>query len=316
MEKIQLIDRLSVVEPERGYWFIRTDDGINFDPFTKNGFIGIGWNPITLEDLTKLSPQDAHQKIAKTYSLDLELTKNKRKVSDIYNKLIRFKDIKKGDVVVVPSNASGRLAFGIIEDSNIYIDTEQSHECDYYKRKKVDWVLTKNADSLDPILYKIKISRHSISSIKPYQDYIDRIISTFYFKDNFGNFVFEVNKDEDINLSQLVDLISSIQKLLFDINKFYQYGENIEDCAIKLSLQSRGKFTLKEPIGRSLATFGIIIALYGCQNDNNQTSTNLSPQERQKAEQFIATEVDTLKNIDKRFVELEVNKDKINSVFR
>ena len=198
----------------------------------------------------------------------------------------------------------------------MYVDTEKSHNCDHYKRKKVDWVQIQNTNSLDPIFYQIKISRHSISSIKQYQDYIDRVISTFYFKDDFGNFVFEVNKNEDINLSQLVDLIGSIQTLLYDINEFYQYGENIKDCAIKLNLQSKGKFTLKEPIGRSLATFGIIIAMYGCQNDKSQMNTNLSPQERLKIQQFIETKVDTLKNIDRRFDELEVNKEKINSVFR
>jgi restriction system protein len=235
MEKIQLISKLSVIEPERGYWFIRTDNGVNFEPFTENGFIGIGWNPITLEDITKLSAIEVQQKIAKTYNIDLELAKGKSKVTSIYNKLIRFKDLKKGDVIIVPSNSSGRLAFGIVEDTNVYIDIEKSHDCEYYKRKKVNWITTKSLGELDPIFYEIKISRHAISNIKHYEDYIDRIMSTFYFKDNFGNFVFDVNQDEDINLIELVDLISSIQKLLHNINDFYQFDEKVDECVIKLT---------------------------------------------------------------------------------
>jgi restriction system protein len=316
MDKIQLVDKLKVIEPDRGYWFVRTDSGVNYDTFVKYGFIGIGWNQITLEDLVKLSPKEAQEKIAKTQNYNLELTRGKSKATAIYNKLIRFRDIKKGDVVIIPSFHSSRLAFGIVEDSNVFIDTEKSHECEYYKRKKVSWVLQKNIDSLDQVFYEVKITRHAISNVKQYEDFIDRVTSTFYYKDNFGNFVFEINKDEDINLIQLVDLISSIQTVITEINKFYGYGENVEENVIKLSLQSKGKFTLKSPIGRSLATFGLVFSLFDCQNKQQQPPNSLNSTELKKAEQFVSANADSLKNIENRMNQLDLNKDKINSVFK
>mgnify|MGYP006141146013 CR=1 FL=1 len=45
-------DILEIKDQE--YWFVRTDNGDNYESFLRNGFIGIGWNEITVEDLRKI----------------------------------------------------------------------------------------------------------------------------------------------------------------------------------------------------------------------------------------------------------------------
>lgn len=315
LDDSEKISKLDYVDPERNYWFVRTDAGIYFDAYLKYGFIGIGWNPITLEDLTKLTPQEVKVKIAHIYNIDLGLVKGKGKASGIYNKLIRFKDIKNGDVVIMPSYSSTRLAFGIVEDSSVYIDIDKSHDCDYYKRKRIRWVSVKQVGQLDPIFYEIIISRHAISNIKRYENYIDRVVSTFYFKNNSGNLVFDVNKKEDINLAHLVDLIGSIQTLISEINDYYSFGENIEESAIKLSLQSKGTFALKVPNGKSLATFGLIFTLFSC--GDNDSHTNISSgQDMKNAQDFIHQHEDTLRKIERRMIDLEIDREKINETFQ
>jgi hypothetical protein len=301
------INELEFIDNERGYWFVRTDNGINFDTYYENGFIGIGWNDITLEDLTKLSVNDVQAKIAKNNNYDLQLARGKSKVTGIYNKLIRFKDIKKGDVIMMPSYGSGRLAFGIVEDSNVYVELEKTGDCEYYKRKKIDWKTVKNIKSLDSKFYEIKLTRHAISNVKTYENYIDRVISTFYFKANTGNFVFEVNKKEDINLSHLLELIGTIKSLIADINSYYDYNENIEESVIKLSLQSEGLFALKVPTGKSLATLGLILSLSSCGDKTTGTV------EQQK---FIESHQMKLDTISRRMDDLEIDKDKINQAFK
>lgn len=313
--EISTISELDFVNSNRGYWFIRTDNGINFDTYTKNDFIGIGWNEITLEDITNLHFSEVYLKIAKTYGYNLELARGKSKVTAIYNKLHRFKEIKKGDIIIIPSYGSQRLAFGVVEDSKVYIDLEKIDDCDYYKRKKVNWIITKDIDSLDSKFYEVKTTRHAISNVKPYESYIDRVVSTFYFKDNTGNLVFEVNKDEDINLTSLLELITNIKSVISDINIQYNFDENIEESAIKLSLQSRGTFALKVPIGKSLATFGVIFALFSC-GDKGQQNNNLNPKEQQEADKFIKSHKKELDKIEESMRELEVNQDKINETFK
>lgn len=310
-----VIKELDVISSERGYWFVRTDNGMNFETYLKDGFIGIGWNEITLEDLLKLTPKDVKAKIAEKYGYDLEIAKGKSKATSVYNKLKRFRDIKSGDVVIIPSYASNRLAFGIVEDTHVYIELSKTEDCNYYKRKKVRWVVNKDIDTLDSKFYEIKITRHAISNVKPYENYIDIVISTFYFKDNTGNLVFDVNKNEDINLTQLLELITTIKSVISNINISYDYNENIEESAIKLSIQSKGLFALKVPIGKSLATFGIIFTLFEC-GPKNQNEVNLTPQERINAQKFIDNNKAKLDTISDRMRDLEIDKEKINNAFK
>lgn len=303
----EIVQGIESIDSERGYWFVRTDNGLNFETYLENNFIGIGWNDITLEDLTKLSQNEVQSKIAKNYGFDLELVKGKSKATAIYNKLKRFKDIKKDDVVIIPSGGSNRLAFGIVTDTNVHIGLEKTGECEYFKRKQIRWVAVKHINSLDSKFYEIKITRHAVSSVKPYESYIDRVISTFYFKDNTGNFVFDVNKDEDINLIQLLELITNIKVVLSKINSEFDFNENIEASAIKISLQSKGTFALKVPIGQSLATFGLVLALSSCNDKTSGTA------EHQRFIENYKIELDT---ISRRMDDLEIDKDKINQAFK
>jgi|GEM_PF-4710568 hypothetical protein len=39
------------LEPEKEYWFVRTDSGTYYDTFKENNFIALGWNNITVRDI-------------------------------------------------------------------------------------------------------------------------------------------------------------------------------------------------------------------------------------------------------------------------
>jgi len=137
-----LLENVKNIESHRGYWFVRTDSGKNFETFVKNSFIGIGWNGITLEDLrdASLKAAEVKRKIAKRYNIDIDKSSGKGKTTAIYTKLLRFKEFKKGDLIIIPSSNSKLYAFGIIQDNSIYNDIDQTHNCSYYKRRKVEWL--------------------------------------------------------------------------------------------------------------------------------------------------------------------------------
>lgn len=126
---------VDVIDVGTDYWFVRTDSGMYFETYLENNFIGIGWNYITLEDLTK-SDVEVKNKIAQHEGLDLSDSDKKRLVTTIYTKLLRFKNLAKGDRVVIPSSGSGEFGFGIVLDRSPYVDVNRTGNCEYYQTKK------------------------------------------------------------------------------------------------------------------------------------------------------------------------------------
>src|SRR5690606_34959765 len=129
---------------------------------------GIGWNEISLSDLRSRTVFDVKERIAQTQGIDRNLKKGKSEITSIYNKLKKFDSLKKGDVVVIPSANSTRLAFGQIEDDRAYPDIENVSTCPYHKRRRVKWLQVKHLSDLDPFFYEMKSNRHSISDINRY----------------------------------------------------------------------------------------------------------------------------------------------------
>ena len=115
-----------VIDSNREYWFVRTDGGKHFKTFYENGFIAIGWNEITLEDIKNVTPggNSIKNKLAKVYNKDITQTKHKRDVTSYFNKIMRFHQLRMGDVVMIPSFGSSHLAFGIVDDQETYIDID------------------------------------------------------------------------------------------------------------------------------------------------------------------------------------------------
>ncbi|WP_184544125.1 hypothetical protein [Mucilaginibacter sp. FT3.2] len=307
----QLFDSITKIEPDKGYWFIRTDSGQHFEEFYVNGYIGIGWNYITADNIKNLSISEFKEKIALNEKLDMSVKKSKGKVTAIYNKIKRFQELKKNDLVIIPSRSSSRFAFGIVEESGIYIESDPKGKCDYRKRKKIKWIESKTLSSLDPIFYQITVSRHAISSIKKYQNYIDNETENLYVKDGFGHFVFDIKTKKDINVDSLVSFIESIRRLTEQINQDFSFGEDISKSSIKLNLQSPGKIDFKAPIGKSVIILAAILALSnGCTIDSHKLPANAKDQ----IEGTMALHKDTISSINKGFKDLDVNMDKINAI--
>ncbi|WP_412468207.1 hypothetical protein [Pedobacter sp. KLB.chiD] len=307
-----LINSVSKTDAEKDYWFVRTDNGIHFETYVQNNFIGIGWNEITLNDLRTKTPDEIKGKIADVYNIDIALTRGKGQVSAIFNKLKRFQNLKKGDLIIIPSANSSRFAFGIIADQRIYVDADQHYNCDYYKRRKVEWLDVKNVRDLDPIFYQVKNTRHAISSINDYDTFIDAVTDVVYKKDGFSYYVLDVNTHEDINIKPLVSLVENLQILLERINQEFVLNEDTNDSSIKLNLQSPGKIIIKLRSGTSLILLAVLLALAnGCAP--NDLPVPVSQAELDKLENVKAIDTNVLDSINHDMQVLEVDINKVNS---
>ena len=304
----ELVKKVEKVSVETNYWFVRTDNGEYFDTYYKNGFIGIGWDEITIEELNNSAQRVAvKEKIGRIEDLDYNNTSTKGTITAIYNKLVRFVNLKKGDIIIIPSKKSSRYAFGIIEEDTAYSKFENENGCQHVKRKKVKWISLKPVSQLNPIFHQIKVSRHSISQINDYNEYIDNEINNIYLKEGNAHFVLDIKTEKDINVESLLELIKNIQILSKEINIYFDLNENIEENSIRLNLQSPGNIEFKLPVGKTLVMLSAILAM-SCNNNNNNANHN------NELTNFTNTQTDTLNRINSSMIDLEVDKDKINSI--
>jgi len=273
MKLEQLLNQHLESPKTENYWFVRTDKGSNFDAFTNFDFIGIGWNTITVENLKKLTVNEIKSRIAIIEDLDLGTSKGKSKATAIYNKILRFSKLKKGDVIISPSYKAHEFAFGIIQDDVMYSSVENEDLCQYYKRRKVKWIKKKHFSNLDPVFYQIKTTRHAISDIKKYASFIDKEINTMYIKDNAGHYVIDIKSHEDINTQALLAFIKTTNELTSIINEKLNFDESIDDGSIKLNLQSPGKVEFKIPGGKTVICLAALLSVYSCRDEPITEST-------------------------------------------
>lgn len=302
----ELVKQVKEISEKTDYWFVRTDYGQYFDTYYENGFIAIGWNNITLEDLKNPNDNKIRKKLLITEKLDPNKASTKGTLTGIINKLRSFVSLKKGDIIVMPSRNSSRYAFGIVQSSQVEIDFDKRKDCDYYKRKKVKWVTMKNTSQLDPNFFTMRFTQHTISRIDDYSPFIDNVISSLYRKNNNTHFVLDIKTTKDINVNSLVSLIDNIQVLINEINKNFNLGEQIDNNSIRLHLQSPGQIEFKLPIGKSLITLAAILSLTCCNDDKEQLQ---SPE----LNTFVNVNQDTISKIKTAMTELEADKDKINA---
>ena len=260
-----LTERFDNLELDKNYWFIRTSKGRNFEAFTNGGFIGIGWNYITAQDLRERTEAEIRVKIAlnernsRGELYDSASTKGKTKITSIYNKIRKFEALQEGDLIVIPSRNSEFLSFGFVADSEIYNDFVDL-DCDFYKRRRINWIVTKSLFELDPIFYKIIFSMHAISGLNGYASYIDKVVSHIFVKGDRSHLVMDIRTQEDINMDALTGLMASMKELTAEINSEFQLGEDLSNSSVKLNVQSPGAIEFIYNQGRSILIGAILLA--------------------------------------------------------
>lgn len=274
---MDLTDNVIQLNSNKKYYRLRTNYGDNFHTFYENSFIAIGFNYIGAEIMNSDDKNATHKLIAKNEDLDLSNKNEKRKISRIYNVLQIFKDLKLGDVIVIPSMDSDVIAFGEIIDNEIYQSIEGSLECDYIKRRKVKWFKKVYWNDLDAKLIPLKFRGDIINDVTDLSEEIDIVMRNLFIKDDLSHLVFDIKKTEPIKLVEILLLLENIKDLCYSIIEDYNLNEDINDITIKLNLQSPGKTELIN-LGKSILFVAAMINLNSCNLDN----TNLSPAVKQE----------------------------------
>jgi len=120
------------ISSTKRYWLIRTKGGELFDTFYENDFVGLDHQQLSLKDLSSLrirylDDTKFHNAIKDAvidyYTEDLETGEKSladRTITLIANQIYKFhRQVRKGDIVIIPSYSSTKVAFGEILESNI-----------------------------------------------------------------------------------------------------------------------------------------------------------------------------------------------------
>lgn len=236
---------IETINPDRRYWLIRAGEkGVFFNEFYGRGFTGIGYGVNDLEILTNSTRDELKDIIEKKFP-------EEKQPGHIAGKIYNFMhEIKKGDVIVMPSLGRKNVAFGIIENDEVFIDNslitgesllEEDNSIDIPdKRRKVKWLKIVNSRFLQSKLILNLFSPHGLSGITDPEvtKLIDININDFFLKEENAYLSFQVNSEKQINLNALSNLMS----VLTDISSTYL--EDNQQFSVQINLNSPGKIVI------------------------------------------------------------------------
>lgn len=171
-----LVANSNVIPDDRRYWLLRTQGGEYYEAFRENGFVAIGYNQIKHSDIdfARRSSKDEIETIQRMKDLVRKNIKGEERPGFIANQLHKFVyQMKKGDVVVIPSFNSHFVTFGYVTKTQLLDPTDEDvavSQCPYLKRKSVKWVLSDSRFSLDPYLYMVLQAHQAINEISNYAE--------------------------------------------------------------------------------------------------------------------------------------------------
>lgn len=271
----RIIENLPMVNPERKYWLIRTDSGEYYEEFRDNNYIAINYNEISVFDLNRIRSDPKNKalkdgiknKIKVAYSTEEKGEESvSRSRSIAIGQLLKFvHDIKKGDVVVIPSHHSDLFSFGEVLETPPFI--ANAGVCRFAKRKKVKWLKKDfSRSTIDAQLYAFIHAHQAINNIEDYKEGINRTLFDFYTINGKSTLILRLKKQGAINPFEIKELYDN---LLFFIEEFSAYNNqkiDKESINVKFNLQSPGIIVFAGILVSALVLIGVFTALSGGEN--------------------------------------------------
>lgn len=202
------------------FWMIRTQNGYFYNEFVTRKFVAIAWNNIN--ESTDLSDQ------SKEYLKDEIVMKFPEisRPSTVINKCNNFiREVKEGDILVIPSKGSKYITFAIageyFEDETKTVDLEKTIiyriknkdvdindvSCPYKKRRKITLLRTIKSEDINISLFHAISNYHGISNLDAYAFHILNELYNSYIFQNCAVLVYNIRKTTPIKPRELSRLI-------------------------------------------------------------------------------------------------------------
>lgn len=242
-------DLIPEINSDRNYWLVRTQGGEFYGEFLAGNFIAIDWNKINnlnlinkIEDNDSEEHNDCRDKLVDLVRKDY---KDEKRPIHAVRQITQFvNEIHKGDIVIIPGINSKYISYGrVISDifiEKISDDDIEEGACPFQKRRKVLWLKTQDREFLDPYLYRLLYSQHTITNANDYSDIIDRTLNQFYIKDGKAYFTLKVQQADNISAVDIGNVINNGISIIDEFNKFSSMDLDKNDIDLKINVQSPG----------------------------------------------------------------------------
>lgn len=219
--------KIPIIPANTRFWMIRTQKGYFYNEFITRRFVALAWNNIDSNtDFSENSREALKDDILMEY-------KEINRPSTVINKCITFIDeIKKGDILIIPSAGSKYITFAIageyFEDSSKTTDLERNiifrirnHDvdindvsCPYKKRRRIQLLRTVKNEDLNYSLCRAISNYHGLSNMDSYANHIlNSLYNCYSFQDNVS-LVYSVRKVDPIRPREFNALMYGTTEIL------------------------------------------------------------------------------------------------------
>lgn len=239
----RLAQNIPIVPEERNYWMIRTVGGDYYEHFKKGGYVGIGYNYISVKDLESL------EVLKNEKSLKERVVKNEKgnqRPGLAISQLKRFTfEIQKDDVVIIPDESLNKLSIGVVvEDSLSFSSDYPKDVCPFEKRRKIEWKKEIPKRKIHPVLYKLFFAHQTIVSANGYDKFIDKSMHDFFRKGSAYHLVLDVKTEKDINALGFFSFGGELLNFADELSSELGVKASIEKSNFKSTVESPGLFEI------------------------------------------------------------------------
>lgn len=278
----QIFDELTALIPQvplnKKYWLIRTQSGSYYETFRENRFISIEHNDITLSRLSEIAHEYKQDKLNISKALKTIISESflkqygasgfdQRQASRVASQIFRFVfQMKKGDMVVIPSEASSIISFGeITQDYLGQFTPEEMRKMQVSDilLRRVKWIKDVRRENVDPYIYRLFLSHQAVNDVTKYAEIIERSINDFFILDEEAHLVLDVRASSDIKAKHLFGLGYDIISLVEEYAEYANIDINTEDIEATVNLNSPGKIDLKAKTKKVTLVTGLILLVAG-----------------------------------------------------
>lgn len=192
----------------RNYYMVRAmaSEDEDFKVFLDNSVVAVGWSEV---DFTKYSNSDRlREKVNEVYYLGKD--KSPIKVSQNLNEVARFKDMKKGDYIIIPYNSD--ILIAVVEDGEIYSKKDEVR--DLANQRKVSYRYYNNEllkisrnELSEGLQRRLRVRGMTVNTLFEFKDEIETIFSRQSY-----SYTHEIKMREEQELNELKEaLLQNIQ---------------------------------------------------------------------------------------------------------
>jgi len=267
------------INEKRRYWFFRTEGGLYYETFRMNNVIAYGQEDINYSiikaatDAEKNGVQKAQEYLVNY--IKANYTKEQvAKPGQLASQLLRFKnEMKKGDIVIIPSHSSEKISIGVIEDNITYTQTDHHYgewtECPYQKRRKVKWIKELALWSLPGEFWGMKYSQQTINNVDYIQDILDRDLDGFFKQGNEFHFVLDIQTQHPIPFDEWAGFNYSLDVIYKDVLSELGVDATKYPLSVKIEANSPGAVEIiSYAFGAGFVIGVILVAFAGGEVDS------------------------------------------------